>query len=264
MQIIGERLNTTRERVLRAVEEKDAKYLQVDAQKQVEAGAHFIDVNAAVMMEKESEYLEWMVKIIQDILNIPMALDSPNPLAIERALKVHRGQALINSVSLELEPYNSIIDLIVEHDCLVVGLCLDENGMPSSVDERVENAYKLVEKLTTDKVKSGNIFLDPLATSLSVDPNAGKKTIETIRRIKKYIPDVHVTLGLSNVSFGLPKRHALNRVFLSMCMAMGMDSAIMDPLDGELMSTLVTCNALLGEDEFCLQFIEATRAGKID
>jgi len=264
MQIIGERLNTSREDVLRAVQEKDVTYLQDDAKKQVEAGAHFIDVNAGMMMEKEPEYLAWMVKVVQDVLDIPMALDSSNPVAIEQALKAHRGQAMINSVSLEPEPYDSLIGLIVEHNCLVVALCLDERGIPSSVDDRIENAKRMVGKLTADKVAPGNIFLDVLATTLSTDPNAGRITLETIRSIKKsLLQDVHITLGLSNISFGLPKRHTMNRVFLSMCLAMGMDTPIMDPLDGNLMGTLLTSSALLGEDEFCIKFIEATRQGKI-
>lgn len=264
MIIIGERLNTSRKAVLEAVKAKNEKYLQEDAKRQVESGASIIDVNAGLMLEEEPKYLEWMVNVIQDVVDVPLAIDSSNPDAIERALKVHRGQALVNSISLEPECYNSLVHLLVEHNCFVVSLCLDERGIPESVNDRLEVATKLTNRLIEDKVEAENVFLDPLVTSLATDPNAARIAVETIDGIKRSLKGCRTALGLSNISYGLPCRRLLNRTFLTMLMAVGLDAAIMDPTDRNMMGTLLATDALVGQDEFCMRFIEATRSGKID
>lgn len=264
MIIIGERLNTSRNAVLEAVKARDEKYLQDDAKKQVEAGASFVDVNAGLMLEKEAEALEWMVEVVQNAVDVTLAIDSSSTKAIERALKVHRGQAMVNSISLEAERYDSLIPLLAEHNCLVVGLCLDDRGIPESAKERLELARVLVDRLVKDKVEVGNIFLDPLATSLATDPNAARVTIETVEGIKNSFEGVRTTLGLSNVSYGLPCRRLFNRTFLSMLMTMGLDAPILDPLDKNMMGVLLAADALTGQDEFCMRFISATRSGMIE
>jgi 5-methyltetrahydrofolate--homocysteine methyltransferase len=263
MLIIGERINTSRKDILEAVTEQDTKFIQEEAIKQVEAGATMIDVNAAMMIEKESEILAWLVKVVQDAVDITLSIDSSNPAAIEKALKVHRGKALVNSISLELDRYQGLIHPIKEYDCLVAGLCLDERGIPNSSVERAEIALNLVKKLIEDGVKPSDIYIDPLITTLSTDPKAGQVALETIRNLKTANTEVHIIVGLSNISFGLPVRRVINRAFLSMCMALGADAIIFDPLDQHLIEILLASHAILGQDKFCLNYIDAFRKGKI-
>lgn len=263
MLIIGERINTSRQEILRAVTERDTQFIQKEAQKQVEAGATMIDVNAAMMLGKESESLEWLVKVVQDSLDIPLSIDSSNPVAIEKALKVNRGKALVNSISLEPDRYQGLIQSIKKHSCLVAGLCIDERGIPNSSSERVEIASILIKKLTEDGVKVDDIYIDPLITILTTDPKAGQVALETIRNLKKTYSEAHVIVGLSNISFGLPGRRVINRAFLAMTLLSGADAVIVDPLDQHLMGILLASNAILGEDEFCLNYIDAFRKGKI-
>ncbi|MGI6037107.1 MAG: methyltetrahydrofolate cobalamin methyltransferase [Limnochordia bacterium] len=263
MEIIGELINTSRQRIAAAVEAKDIPYLQGLAREQVNAGAKYIDVNCGTFMEKEPETLAWLVQVVQEAVDVPLSLDSPNPVALERALKVHRGRAIINSISLETERFQAVLPLVQGYDCSVIGLCMDDGGMPETAAQGVDYGSRLVEELGTAGISPERIYLDPLVRSIGTGPHYGPMFLETVAGLKQRYPQVHITCGLSNISFGLPQRRLLNRVFLAMAMAAGLDSAILDPLDDELMAQLYAGSALLGRDEFCGEYIAAYREGKL-
>jgi len=263
MIIIGELINTSRKAIAPAVESRDAAFIQDIAKKQVAAGATYVDVNAGTRVYDEPEALAWLVETVQAAVDAPLCIDSPNPKAIAAALKVHRGQAMINSITAEKERYDEILPMVIEHNARIVALCMDDTGMPETAEQRLKIVEGLYKGLTEAGVKPGDILFDPLVKPISVNTSFGNEVLETIRQIHQSYPGVHTTCGLSNVSFGLPNRKLLNQAFLVMCMANGMDSVILDPLDQNIMSLLISSNSLLGRDDYCMGYLTAHREGRI-
>ena len=265
MIIIGELINSTREKIKEVIEAQDEEYIKEIAQKQVAAGADFVDVNAgAFFTKKEPDYLVWLVETVQSVVDKPLALDSPNPEALRRAIEVHQGQPLINSITAETERYQEIIPLVKEYGASVIALCMDDTGMPDTAAERLTVAEKLLNDLQTDGVPAENIYLDPLIKPISVKGEFGPQVLETVAGIKKWDTGAHITCGLSNISHGLPHRVLLNRAFLILLMGQGLDSAIMDPLDTELMKLIKAARVLLDQDPFGAEYIKASRTGELD
>jgi 5-methyltetrahydrofolate--homocysteine methyltransferase len=263
MIIIGELINTSRKNVAEAVNNRDFRYIQDIARKQVAAGALYVDVNAGTRVKDEVEILPWLVEVVQEAVEVPLCIDSPNPRAIEKALKKHKGRALINSITDEKERFDQIAPLLLEYNARIVALCIDDEiGMPDTADQRLVIVHRLAEKLMKLGVEGQDIFFDPLIKPISVNINFGNEVLETISRIKESYPEVHVTCGLSNISFGLPGRKEVNQAYLVMCMARGMDSAIIDPLDERLMSLLISTRALLGKDRYCREYLKFHRSKK--
>lgn len=261
MIIIGELINTSRKDVAAAVENNDSAFIQELAKKQVEAGAHYVDINAGTRLKDEEAILPWLVEVVQNAVDAPLCLDSPNSKAICEALKKHKGRALINSITDEKERFHQILPLVVEYNARVVALCMnDEIGMPDTADQRMVIVDSLAEKLTAAGVKEDDIFFDPLIKPIAVNINYGNEVLEAIARIKENYSRVHVTCGLSNISYGLPGRKEVNQAFLVLCMGKGMDSAIIDPLDDRLMSLLVSTKALLGKDRYCRDYLKYRRS----
>ncbi|MDW7673252.1 MAG: methyltetrahydrofolate cobalamin methyltransferase [Bacillota bacterium] len=261
MIIVGELINSSRKAIAPAVESRDAAFIQEVAQKQLDAGATYIDVNCGTRVHDEPEMLTWLVETVQAAVNAPLCIDSPNPVAIEAALKVHKGQALINSISAEKERYEAILPLITKHNARIMALCMDDTGMPETAEQRLVIVERLYKGLTEACVKPEDIFFDPLVKPISVNTNFGNEVLETIKEIHARYPGVHTTCGLSNISFGLPVRKLLNQAFLVMCIANGMDSAILDPLDNQIMSLLIASEALVGRDDYCMNYLTAQRKG---
>ncbi|NSW91507.1 MAG: methyltetrahydrofolate cobalamin methyltransferase [Firmicutes bacterium] len=265
MIIIGEKINSTLKAVRPAIENYDAKFIQDLAKKQYEAGANYIDVNAGMFHENEPERLEWLVKTVQEVIDAPFALDSPNATAIERALKVNKnGKPIINSITDEKERYESILPLILEYNTAVIALCMDDSGMPETVEDRLEIAERIIGKLTGRGIKPEDIYIDPMIRPIGTGSHYGVVALETIRAVKNKYPDVHIACGLSNISFGLPGRKVLNQAFLIAAMAAGMDGAILDPLDKKLMTYLFATEALLGQDDFCMNYLSKYREGLLE
>jgi len=262
MIIIGELINTSRKAIGPAVDQRDKAYIQEVARKQVEGGAHYVDVNAGTKIHNEPEILTWLVKTVQEAVDVPLCIDSPNPKAIEAALEVHKGQALVNSITAEKERYKTILPLLVKYKARVVTLCMDDTGMPETAAQRLAIVDVLAKGLLDAGVKREDIFFDPLVKPVSVNTHFGVEVLETIRNIHQKYEGVHTTCGLSNVSFGLPGRKLLNQAFLVLCMAHGMDSVILDPLDKTMMSLLIASKALLGRDEYCVEYLSAYREGR--
>jgi cobalamin-dependent methionine synthase I len=261
--VVGERINTSRKQVQKAVEERNASYIQEDVKRQQDAGANFIDVNAGARIGHEMEDMEWLLEVIQEVVTIPLCLDSPDLKVIERSVTLVQQTPMINSISLETGRYQPMLSLLSDRDLKVVALCMDDTGMPGSAIEVVERAGRLVEGLEGAGIKRENIYLDPLIQPVSTDVTKGIMAMDAIRGIMSEYPGVHTVCGLSNVSYGLPQRKFLNRIFLALLVASGLDTAIMDPLDDAIMAVLTATLTLLGKDDYCMNYIRAVRAGRI-
>lgn len=262
MLIVGELINSTRKAIAQAIEQKDKAYLQDLAHRQAEAGAHYIDVNAATGGD-EIENMIWLVDLIQEVVDVPLCIDSPNPLALEVGLARCRQRPMVNSISAETERWEKVLPLVQKYRTKVVALCMDNAGMPETVEDRLRVADNLVSGLVAAGVPEEDIYLDPLVKPLGVNHEFGMEILRSTQALRQKYSGVHVISGLSNVSYGLPERRLLNRVFMVMSVAMGMDAFILDPLDQTLMSLAAAARALAGQDEYCLEYISGVRAGRI-
>jgi len=263
MVIVGEKINTSRKSVEEAVRKRDATFIAKVAREQAEAGANYIDVNAGTFLEQEVDYLCWLVETVQSEVALPLSLDSPNPKALSEAMKRHKGEPMINSISLEEERFKSLLPVITSQPCRVVALCMAKTSMPTTTEERVQVGSELVEKLTGEGFPLEKIYVDPLVQPVSVDTSMGVATLGAIKKIMNDFPGINTICGLSNISFGLPERGLINRNFLALCLAYGLSAAILDPTDKQLMATLLTVEMLLGQDEYCGDFIDAYQNGRI-
>jgi len=261
MIIIGELINASRKAIGAAIETGDTEAVQKVAKDQAEAGADFIDVNAGIFVGKEPQYLKWLVQTVQEVTDTPCAIDSPDPAAIEAALKVHKGIPMINSISLEKERYEKLMPIIAGTDMRVIALCMSDEGMPQTVDDRLKIADKLVNGLVQNNVSIENIFVDPLVQPLSVNDLFGLEFLNAIELIMKRFEGVHTACGLSNISYGLPVRKFMNQTFMAMAIAKGLDGAIVNPLDKKMMANIIAAEALVGKDNFCMDYLKAYRAG---
>jgi 5-methyltetrahydrofolate--homocysteine methyltransferase len=264
MIIIGELINASRKAIKAAIEAGDAEAIRTVAADQARAGADYIDVNAGIFVGKEAQYLQWLVQEAQAAGGRPCAIDSPDPRAIEAALRVHQGPAMINSITLEKERYENILPLIAGTDHKVIALCMSDEGMPETVDDRLRIAEKLVGGLVNKGVKPENIFVDPLVQPISVKNQLGLEFINSVEKIKAAFPGIHTACGLSNISYGLPARKFMNQTFMVMAIAKGLDGAIVNPLDSRMMAAIVAAEALAGRDNFCMKYLKAYRAGLLE
>jgi 5-methyltetrahydrofolate--homocysteine methyltransferase len=261
--VIGERINTTLKKVQAATADRDAEYIREDVRLQTEAGATYIDVNAGARIGQEEADMRWLLEIVQEATTLPLCLDSPDPGILEMAYGLVKNKPLINSISLEQERFTSMIDYLQGKECRIIALCMDDSGMPKTVDDIVSRARLLVSELERIGFKRDDIFIDPLIQPMSVDINNGQTAMQAVRAIMTELAGVHTTGGLSNISYGLPQRRIINRCFLAMMMAHGFDSAIMDPLDRESMAMITTADMIAGQDRFCMNYLKAVRGGKI-
>lgn len=259
MEIIGELINASRKTVASQIESRDSEAVQQLARNQFKAGAAYIDVNAGVCAGEESAHLEWLIPQVQAAVAAPCCIDSPDPKAIEAALKVHRGIAMINSISLEKERFAQLLPIVAGTDLKVVALCMSEEGMPETADQRVAIADKLINALVQQKVALENIYVDPLVQPISVNQHFGLEFLEAVERIMTGFPGVHTVCGLSNISYGLPNRKLLNRQFMAMAITKGLDAAIVNPLDREMMQVVSATGTLAGKDAYCQDYLNAQR-----
>ena len=263
MFIVGELINASRKTVAEAISARDSQTLARLAVAQVEAGAHYIDVNAGVFADRETEHLPWLVEVVQQAVDIPCSLDSPNPAAIEAALKVHRGLPLINSISLEKARLEALLPLMAGSEVKVVALCVSDEGLPETKDQRLAVAEKLVDRLVAADLPLDNIHVDPLVQSVATNSSHGLEFLKSIEEIMGRWPGIHTMCGLSNVSYGLPERKLLNRHFMTLAIGRGLDGAIINPLDQDMMAAVTAAEALIGRDDYCLGYIREYRAGRL-
>jgi len=262
--IIGELINASRKAIGAAIEAQDKDAIQQVARDEHAAGTDFIDVNAGVFVDKEPEYLKWLVQTVQEVVDGPCAIDSPNPKAIEAALAVHRGTPMINSISLEKERYENLMPIVAGTDMKIIALCMSDEGMPETVDDRMKIADKLVNGLQQKNVKMDQIFVDPLVQPIAVNNRFGTEFLDAVEQIMKRFEGIHTACGLSNISFGLPARKILNQAFMVMAIAKGLDGAILNPLDKRMMADIIAAEALIGRDYFCTTYLKAYRSKRFD
>lgn len=265
MIIIGEKINSTLKAIRPAMESRDSATIIDLAKRQSEAGAAFIDVNAGMFYENELEILQWLIETIQEKVDAPFAIDSPNPKALKIGLEANKnGKPIINSITGEKERFDSVLPLILEYKTGVIALCMDDRGMPETAKDRVEIAETLIKNLTKEGIALSDIYIDPMIRPVGTGSHYGIVALDTIRTVKQEYPDVHISCGLSNISFGIPARKVMNQAFLVAAMTAGMDGAILDPLDKKLMTFLYATEALLGTDDFCMNYITKFREGELE
>lgn len=261
MIIIGELINSTRKKIRAIIEQHDAEAIKDIALKQVEAGADYLDVNAGAFVANEPEQMEWLVKTIRSVTEIPLCIDSPSYEALDVGLRLAGPNAIVNSISGEPERYEKVLPLIQKYGASVITLSMDERGLLDDGEQILEVIDKLVGRLKGDQVPPERIFIDPLIRPISTNTAYGGLALRTVAEVTRRYPDVQTSCGLSNVSYGLPKRKLLNQTFMVTLMASGLKAAILDPLDKQLMANIAAAKALLGQDEFCMSYLEADRSG---
>ena len=264
MKIIGEKINGTRKRVAQAIAKRDAEFIQDLAKKQVEAGISWLDVNSGTHPDNEPEDLAWMIKNIESVVDVPLALDSANPEALKAAIQLVNKTPMINSISGEPERLEKILPLVAQFDCDVIALAMDDKKIPQTYEKRMEVIEKVLNATRASGVPDEKVYIDPLVMTIATMNQSALIACDTIRAVHKKYPEVHFTMGLSNISFGLPARKRINRGFLMLAMQAGLDSAILDPLDRDLQAAILTAELLLGRDKHCLNYVKASRKGILD
>lgn len=264
MIIVGEMINASRKSIKPLITEKNSQGIKQIAKDQIDGGANFIDVNAGIFVDKEPEYIKWLVETVQEDFDMPCSLDSPNYKAIESALSVHKGKAMINSISLEKERYENLIPCIEGTNLNIIALCMDDNGMPETKDQRLTIADKLINQLVSKNIKKENIYVDPLVQPIATDDSYGIEFLNTLEAIRKEFPEVHTMCGLSNISYGVPKRKFVNRTFMVMAITKGLDGAIVNPTDKEMMASIIAAETLVGRDKYCENYLKSFRNGMFE
>ena len=263
MLLIGELINATRKKVGAAVEARDAQFIRDLALRQVAAGADMLDVNGGVP-GREAESLEWLIHVVQEATDVPLSVDSSDSEALRRTLPLCKQRPIVNSITDEPARIDALLPVVKEYRARVIALCMSSAGTPACVADRVETASRLVDRLTREGLDPDDIFVDPCVIPISTGSEHGAAVADAIACIKERFPGVHTSVGLSNVSFGVPARKLMNQTFLMLLMARGLDTAILDPCDRQLMANVAAAEALLGRDEFCAQYLRAFRAGKLE
>lgn len=257
--IIGECINPTGRKKLQE-ELKEGKFdiVRRDAVAQVEAGAAILDVNAGVPGVDEPKLLVELIKVIGELTDLPLCIDTAKPLALKAALKFYRGKALVNSINGEESKLSTILPLIKEYGAAVICLTLDDEGIPKTVDKRLSIAGKIIERATRAGIPIEDLVVDPLALAMGTEDQAGRWALEAISRLVKEF-GVNITLGASNVSFGLPARPALSATFIAMAIGAGLTCPITNPLNEQILTSILGANLCMGRDEYASKWIKAYR-----
>ena len=263
MIIIGEKLNGSIPVVKQAIDNKDDEFIKNRAKIQADANATYIDVCASVSEDVEVETLKWMIELVQEVTDVPICIDSPSPHSCVGAIPFCKREGIINSVSLEGDKIDTIFPVIADTKWQCVALLCDDKGIPNSVERRMEVFGNIMAKAKEYNIDPSRLHIDPLVVTLGTDETALTTFAECCRRIKKEYPTIHITSGLSNISFGLPARKLINQAFMVLARNAGMDSAIVDPTNRDMLGLIYATEALLEEDEFCLEYIGAYREGLI-
>lgn len=268
MLVIGERINATRKFIREALEKRDIGFIQKEVVIQVESGANLIDVNCGSNPDAEMKNIEWLIKTVQEVTDVPLVTDSSNPGVIEIGLKAYvnksnTGRAMVNSITAEKEKIERILPLVKKYNTDIIALTIEGKGMPENAQERFDIAQQIFNIATKDYgISAGNIYFDLLVRPVSTEPGQVKEFLKAIILVKQSL-GAKTVCGLSNISFGLPSRSLLNSTFLAMCISAGLDAAIIDPTDKNLMAVLRAGESLIGKDEYCMNYIASHREGKL-
>jgi 5-methyltetrahydrofolate corrinoid/iron sulfur protein methyltransferase len=260
MIVIAEKLNGSIPTCAKAIAERDANYIRDIAKKEADAGATFIDVCASVK-EKELETLKWMIDLVQEVTDTPISVDSPDARICVAALPFCKKPGLFNSVSGEGDKFDVAFPVIANTKWDVMALLCDDTGIPKSAAKRIEVFEKVMKKTKEYGIADSRIHIDPLVEMLCTSEDGIAMVVEVMTYIKSHYPKVHISGAVSNISFNLPVRKLVNQAFCVLAMNAGMDSAVLDPLNQDLMGMIFATEALLGQDEMCMEYIGAYRQG---
>jgi 5-methyltetrahydrofolate--homocysteine methyltransferase len=264
MLIIGERINSSRAPIADAISSRNADFIQNEAKAQAKAGATYIDLNTGSFIGEEAKHLKWLIGVVQECIDHPLCIDSPDQKVIKEVLPAVKAAPMINSITLEPDRLKGILPLVVEYKCKVIGLCQTQDSIAESTEDKVELASQLVEKVTAFGISIDDLYIDPLLYPIGTNTESARVTLDAIEQIMKKFPGVHTTCGLTNISYGLPNRKLVNRTFLVAAIGRGLDSAIIDPTDKKLYGVLKTALMVMGKDEFCMEYISAFKADRLD
>ena len=253
--IIGERINPTgKSKFKQALREHDMEYIYKEGLTQEEKGAHILDVNVGLPEIDEPQLMQEAVTGIQAIIDLPLQIDTSDTDAMERGLRYYNGKPMLNSVNGKKESMESVFPIAKKYGAVVVCLCLDENGIPETVEGRLKIAEKIVDTAAQYGIPKKNLVIDALVLTISTGADNANITLETLRRIR-YEFGLHTVLGVSNISFGLPERSRINTTFFTMAMHNGLSAGIVNPSSEPMMTAYYSFNALIGEDEQCMEYI---------
>ncbi len=260
--IIGERINPTgRKKLQEELKAGNFDMIKADALAQIEAGAAILDVNAGVPGADEPALLVQLVKVLTELTDVPLCIDTANVKALEAALKVYSGKALVNSVNGEEERLDTVLPLIKQYGAAVIGLTMDDEGIPKTIAKRIEITEKIIGRAAKLGIGVEDIVIDPLAMSMGADDQAGKMALDAVEAIVERF-GVNITMGCSNISFGIPERESVNGTFLAMAVRCGLTCPITNPLLGEVVKSILAADLCMGRDEFAGNWIGAYRRRK--
>lgn len=261
--IIGERINPTGRKKL-AAEMAEGNYERViaDAIAQVNAGAHMLDVNTGIPMADEPTLMKHVIELVQSITDVPLSIDSSIVEALASGLEAYQGKALVNSVTGEEDRLESVLPLVKKYNAAVIGISNDETGISDDPEERFAVAKKIMERALDHGIPKDDVLIDPLVMPVGAMQNAGRTVFQIIRRVRQEL-NCNTVCGASNVSFGLPNRPILNAAFVPMLIASGMTAAITNPLENEILNAIIAADVLMGNDENCLNWIQANPAAGV-
>lgn len=258
--IIGERINPTgRKLVMAALKEGNFDLVREDAISQVAAGATVLDVNAGVPGADEPVLLQELMGAVMEVTDVPLCIDTADPKALAAALAVYEGKPLVNSVNGEERSLTEVLPLVKEYGAAVIGLCMDDDGIPETVEDRLRVAGKIIDRAAQLGIPVEDIVIDPLALTMGADYTAGKMALETIETVVAEF-GVNITMGASNISFGMPDRKYINATFIAMAIHAGLTCPITNPLSFEVGVAVKAANLVMGRDDFGMDWITAYRA----
>lgn len=257
--IIGERINPTgRKKVLKALQEGNFDMVREDATSQVAAGAVVLDVNAGVPGADEPALLKQVMATVLEVVDVPLCIDTADPEALEAALSLYEGKALVNSVNGEERALEAVLPLVKEHGAAVIGLCMDDEGIPETPEKRLSVAGKIIERAGSLGIPAKDVVIDPLALTMGADSSAGRVALETIELLVKEF-GVNITMGASNISFGMPDRKYINAAFIAMAIHAGLTCPITNPLVTEVNTAILAADLSMGRDDYGMRWIQAYR-----
>lgn len=263
MYIIGELINGMYPKVAKAITDKDKGYIKTLARQQVEAGADALDINCGPASRDELGDMRWLVESVQEEVSVTLSLDSTKPAAIEGCLKAVRSKAIINSTSADIERLQIYVPMAKKYNSSLIALTMDKRGVPQDKDRKIELAARILTYVQDNDFPIQELYLDPILLPIKVAQNQLFDLLEVIRDFKALAsPAPKTLLGLSNISQGAKKRKIINRTFLVMAQTCGLDAAILDPLDQNLMDSLIAAELVLNKNIYCDSYIEAYKKSK--
>lgn len=260
VMLIGERINPTgRKQLMAALQAGNLDVVRRDACAQVEAGAAILDVNAGVPGADEPELMRQMIQAVRQVTDVPLCIDSPNPDTLRAGLAVYDGKALVNSVNGEERSLQAILPLVAEYRAAVIGLVMDDEGIPATAEKRLQVAHKIVERAGRLGIPPSDVIIDPLVMTVGADVQAAHVTLTATRLIATEL-GVNIAMGASNVSHGLPDRPIINAAFMAMAIACGLTCPITNPLSPEVREAVLAGNLLMGHDEWAMNWMAYYRS----